>query len=122
MRSHRRGENVVTITSIQPRSTNSGRAMMHSARDLQTRLRIDLAIQIGSAIEPVPHAHAQVTADRRPGAGPVCCDTPQEASVVDALASFGVVHADMPLTLANIWLAIPGPTCSEGSARQCFPP
>jgi hypothetical protein len=28
---------------------------------------------------------------------------------VDALASFGVVHADMPLTLANIWLAIQGP-------------
>src|SRR6185437_15154798 len=70
MRSHRRGENVVTITSIQSRSTNSARAMMNSARDLQTRLRIDLAIQIGSAIEPVPHAHAQVTADRRPGAGP----------------------------------------------------
>jgi hypothetical protein len=38
----------------------------------------------------------------------VCCDTPQEASVVDALASFGVVHADMPVTLANIWLAIRG--------------
>src|SRR6516164_9282893 len=38
--------------------------------DLQTRLRIDLAIEIGSAIEPVPHAHAQVTADRRPDAGP----------------------------------------------------
>jgi hypothetical protein len=67
MRSHRRGENVVTITSIRPRSTNSARAMMLSvsARDLQTRLRIDLAIPIGSAIEPV-----QVTADRRPGAGP----------------------------------------------------
>jgi hypothetical protein len=32
----------------------------------------------------------------------VCFDTPQEASVVDALASFGVVYADMPLTLANI--------------------
>jgi len=44
--------------------------MMHSAQDLQTRLRIDLAIPIGSAIEPVPHAHVQVTADRRPGAGP----------------------------------------------------
>jgi hypothetical protein len=40
---------------------------------------------------------------------------------VDALASFGVVHADMPLTLANIWLAIQGPACSEGPARQCFP-
>jgi hypothetical protein len=70
MLSHRRGENVVTITSIQPRSTNLARAMMHSARDLQTRLRIDLAIQIGNAIEPVPYAHAQVTADRRPGGGP----------------------------------------------------
>jgi hypothetical protein len=95
--------------------------MMHSARDLQTRLRIDLAIPIGSAIEPVPHAHVQkrpigVLAQVR-----VCCDTPQEASVVDALASFGVVHADMPLTLANIWLAIQGPACSEGPARQCFP-
>jgi hypothetical protein len=44
--------------------------MMHSAQDLQTRLRIDLAIPIGSAIEPVPHAHVHVTADRRPGAGP----------------------------------------------------
>ena len=51
----------------------------------------------------------------------VCGDTPQEASVVDALASFGVGHADMPLTLANIWLAIQGPACSEGPARQCFP-
>ena len=51
----------------------------------------------------------------------VCCDTPQEASVVDALASFGVVHADMPLTLANIWLGIQGPACSEGPARQCSP-
>ena len=49
------------------------------------------------------------------------CDTSQEASVVDALASFGVVHADMPLTLANIWLAIQGPACSEGPARQCSP-
>jgi hypothetical protein len=28
----------------------------------------------------------------------VGCGTPQEASVVDALASFAVVHADMPLT------------------------
>jgi hypothetical protein len=49
------------------------------------------------------------------------CDTSQEASVVDALASFCVVHADMPLTLANIWLAIQGPACSEGPARQCSP-
>lgn len=40
---------------------------------------------------------------------------------MDALASFGVVHADMPLTLASIWLAIQGPACSEGRARQCFP-
>ena len=46
---------------------------------------------------------------------------PQEASVVDALASFGVVHADMPLTLACIWLAVQGPACSEGRAPQCFP-
>jgi hypothetical protein len=40
---------------------------------------------------------------------------------VDALASFGVVHADMPVTLANIWLAMQGPACSEGPARQWFP-
>ena len=51
----------------------------------------------------------------------VGCDTPQEASVVDTLASFGVVHADMPVTLANIWFAIQGAACSEGPARQCFP-
>jgi hypothetical protein len=95
--------------------------MMHSARDLQTRLRIDLAIQVGSALEPVPHVQAQVTPIGVLAQVRVCCDTPQEASVVDALASFGVVHADMPLTLANIWLAIQGPACSEGPARQCFP-
>ena len=29
-------------------------------------------------------------------------------SVVDALAPLGVVHADMPLTPANVWLAIQG--------------
>jgi carbon-monoxide dehydrogenase large subunit len=29
-------------------------------------------------------------------------------SVVDALAPFGVTHADMPLTPANVWLAIQG--------------
>ena len=51
----------------------------------------------------------------------VCCDTPQEASVVDALASFGVVHADMPLTLANIWLAIQGPACSEDLPASVSP-
>ena len=51
----------------------------------------------------------------------VGCDTPQETSAMDALASFGVVHAGMPLTLASIWLAIQGPACSEGPARQCFP-
>jgi carbon-monoxide dehydrogenase large subunit len=27
-------------------------------------------------------------------------------SVIDALAPFGVTHADMPLTPANVWLAI----------------
>jgi carbon-monoxide dehydrogenase large subunit len=29
-------------------------------------------------------------------------------SVMDALAPFGVVHADMPLTPANVWSAIQG--------------
>ena len=83
--------------------------------------RVDLAIQVGSALEPAPHAHAQVTPIGVLTQVRVCCDTPQEASVADALASFGVVRADMPLTLANIWLAIQGPACSEGPARQCFP-
>ena len=95
--------------------------MIDSARDLQTRLRIDLAIQVGGALEPVPHAQAQVTPIGVLAQVRVCCDTPQEASVVDALAWLGVVHADMPLTLANIWLAIQAPACSEGPARQCFP-
>jgi hypothetical protein len=36
-------------------------------------------------------------------------------------AIYAVVHADMPLTLTNIWLAIQGRACSEGPARQCFP-
>ncbi|HKS43904.1 MAG TPA: hypothetical protein VJT49_02100 [Amycolatopsis sp.] len=40
---------------------------------------------------------------------------------MDALASFGVVHADMPVTLANTWLAVRGPACSEAPARHCFP-
>jgi len=94
---------------------------MHSARDLQTRLRIDLAIQVGSALEPVPHAQAQVTPIGVLAQVRVCCDTPQEASVVDALASFGVVHADMPLTLANIWLAIQGPGLFGGTCPPVFP-
>ena len=34
-------------------------------------------------------------------------------SVIDALAPFGVVHADMPLTPADVWCAIQG--------RQCVP-
>jgi hypothetical protein len=51
----------------------------------------------------------------------VGCDTPQETSAMDALASFGVVHADMPLTLTNIWHAIQGPACSERPGRQCSP-
>jgi aerobic carbon-monoxide dehydrogenase large subunit len=29
-------------------------------------------------------------------------------SVMDALAPLGVVHADMPLTPANVWSAIQG--------------
>jgi carbon-monoxide dehydrogenase large subunit len=37
-------------------------------------------------------------------------------SVVDALAPFGVVHADMPLTPANVWLAI------QASAVKTDPP
>ncbi len=38
-------------------------------------------------------------------------------SVVDALAPFGVKHADMPLTPANVWLAIQGrPIRSDLSA------
>ena len=49
------------------------------------------------------------------------CDTSQEASVVDALASSGVVHADMPLTLANIWLAIQGPGLFGGTCPPVFP-
>jgi hypothetical protein len=51
----------------------------------------------------------------------VCCEAPREASLVDAVAWFGVVHADMPVTLASIWLAIWGLACPEGPARQCFP-
>ena len=122
MRSHRRGENVVTITSIQPRSTNSARAMMHSARDLQTRLRIDLAIPIGSAIEPVPHAHVQETADRRPGAGPGLLWTPHKKPRPWTRSPRSVwCTRTCPLALANTWLAIQGPLCSEGPARQCFP-
>jgi len=48
-------------------------------------------------------------------------DTPQEASVVDALASFGVVHADMPVTLANTWLASRGRPVRRDLATSVFP-
>ena len=40
---------------------------------------------------------------------------------MDALASFGVVHADMPLTLANIWLAIQGAGLFGGTCPPVFP-
>jgi carbon-monoxide dehydrogenase large subunit len=38
--------------------------------------------------------------------------------VVDALAPFGVVHADMPLTPANVWLAIQAARHSGGSVSN----
>src|SRR5262245_34890207 len=121
MRSHRRGENVVTITSIQPRSTNSAREMMHSARDLHTRLRIDLAIQVGSALEPVPHAQAQVTPIGVLAQVRVCCDTPQEASVVDALASFGGARGHA-LDAGQHLARHPGAGLFGGTCSPVFPP
>src|SRR6202012_5265111 len=38
-------------------------------------------------------------------------------SVVDALAPFGVTHADMPLTPGTVWLAIQRASRPAGSSR-----
>jgi hypothetical protein len=47
----------------------------------------------------------------------VCRDTPQEASVVDALASFGVVHADMPFDAGQHLARHPGPARGAATGR-----
>jgi aerobic carbon-monoxide dehydrogenase large subunit len=60
--------------------------------------------ELGATVTPSPHhpvGAKGVGESATVGSPPAVVN-----SVVDALAPFGVVHADMPLTPANVWLAI----------------
>jgi aerobic carbon-monoxide dehydrogenase large subunit len=67
--------------------------------------------ELGATVTPSPHhpiGAKGIGESATVGSPPAVVN-----SVIDALAPFGVVHADMPLTPANVWLAIqrvtPGP-------------
>src|SRR5246500_3478246 len=62
--------------------------------------------ELGATVTPSPHhpvGAKGIGESATVGSPPAVVN-----SVVDALAPFGVTHADMPLTPANVWLAIPG--------------
>jgi len=62
--------------------------------------------ELGMTVTPSPHhpvGAKGIGESATVGAPPAVVN-----SVVDALAPFGVTHADMPLTPANVWLAIQG--------------
>jgi carbon-monoxide dehydrogenase large subunit len=62
--------------------------------------------ELGATVTPSPHhpvGAKGIGESATVGSPPAVVN-----SVVDALAPFGVVHADMPLTPANVWLAIAG--------------
>ena len=60
--------------------------------------------ELGATVTPSPHhpvGAKGIGESATVGSPPAVVN-----SVIDALAPFGVVHADMPLTPANVWLAI----------------
>jgi len=62
--------------------------------------------ELGATVTPSPHhpvGAKGIGESATVGSPPAVVN-----SVVDALAPFGVVHADMPLTPANVWLAVQG--------------
>jgi hypothetical protein len=65
---------LVTATTVLAPGSEAAGDQVRGLKSLGTQApgfgRCLRAIQIGSAIEPVPRARAQVTADGRPGAGP----------------------------------------------------
>jgi len=69
--------------------------------------------ELGTTVTPSPHhpvGAKGIGESATVGSPPAIVN-----SVVDALAPFGVVHADMPLTPANVWLAIH--KCQESQSR-----
>jgi carbon-monoxide dehydrogenase large subunit len=72
--------------------------------------------ELGATVTPSPHhpvGAKGVGESATVGSPPAVVN-----SVVDALAPFGVVHADMPLTPANVWLAIQAARHSGGSVSN----
>ena len=64
--------------------------------------------ELGATVTPSPHhpvGAKGIGESATVGSPPAVVN-----SVVDALAPFGVTHADMPLTPANVWLAIQAAT------------
>jgi carbon-monoxide dehydrogenase large subunit len=60
--------------------------------------------ELGTTVTPSPHhpvGAKGIGESATVGSPPAVVN-----SVIDALAPFGVRHADMPLTPANVWLAI----------------
>jgi carbon-monoxide dehydrogenase large subunit len=60
--------------------------------------------ELGATVTPSPHhpvGAKGIGESATVGSPPAVVN-----SVIDALAPFGVVHADMPLTPSNVWLAI----------------
>jgi carbon-monoxide dehydrogenase large subunit len=67
---------------------------------------VSLSPELGATVTPSPHhpiGAKGIGESATVGSPPAVVN-----SVVDALAPFGVTHADMPLTPANVWLAIQG--------------
>ena len=62
--------------------------------------------ELGETVTPSPH-HPQglkgVGESATVGSPPAVVN-----SVIDAISPFGVRHADMPLTPANVWMAMQG--------------
>ncbi len=70
--------------------------------------------ELGATVTPSPHhpvGAKGIGESATVGSPPAVVN-----SVIDALAPFGVVHADMPLTPANVWLAIQR---AAGGASPC---
>ncbi len=72
--------------------------------------------ELGATVTPSPHhpvGAKGIGESATVGSPPAVVN-----SVMDALAPFGVVHADMPLTPANVWLAIQGNQVPPAKARE----
>ena len=93
--------------AVHRRSTRSGNCLSGSFMDylLPTSLECP-SPELGETVTPSPHH--PVGAKGIGESATVGSPAAVVNSVVDALAPFGVVHADMPLTPGNVWRAIQG--------------